>query len=86
MTKVAASKKRKQDAEDGDSPSEGPSIHDDSLLSVTPPGAKKQKKGPAPKKSSGKPLQEIENEAMASTSPSKAKKSSKATDQYQKVG
>ena len=85
MAKTAVSKKRKQDTEDEVSPSEGPSIHGDSLLSVTPPSAKKQKKGPAPKKSSGKPLQEIENEAMSSTSPLKAKKSSKATDQYQKV-
>lgn len=86
--KANASRKRKQDKEDEESPSEGPSVHDDSLLSVTPPSAKKQKKGPAPKKSAGKPLQEIENEAMAPNSPSavKATKGSKATDQYQKVG
>lgn len=39
------------------------SLHDDSLLSNTPPSAKRQKKDPPAKKSSGKPLKEIDNES-----------------------
>ena len=66
----------------------GASIHEESLLSATPPSAKKQKKAPGMKKSSGKPLQEIENGAMNAGNPTggTSKRSSKATDQYQKVG
>lgn len=71
------------------------SADDDSLLSNTPPSAKRQKKAPAPKKSSGKPLQEIDNESYgmdgANDSDAKPKpkanaaKSGSATEQYQKV-
>ena len=87
--KPLSKKRPKPDSENEDSSvEEGASIHDESLLSATPPSAKKQKKAPGVKKSSGKPLQEIENGAMTAASPAggKPKKSSKATDQYQKVG
>lgn len=70
-------------------------MHDDTLLSATPPSAKKQKKAPAPKKMGAKPLREIENEAIAEaidasmnldgTDEPKPKKGSKSTEQYQKV-
>lgn len=86
-TKATASKKRvKPDTEDEDSAPEVNSIHDDTLLSATPPSAKKQKKDPAPKKKAGKPLQPRENEAPSfdGTGEPKPKKGS-ATEQYQKV-
>ena len=70
------------------------SLHDDSILSATPPSAKKQKKL-APKKLGAKPLREIENEAISEaidasmmldgSRDEKPKKGSKATEQYQKV-
>lgn len=85
--KPAASKKRpKPDTEDEDSGSE-PSIRDDSLLSNTPPSAKKQKKASVPKKKAAKPLQEVENDAMGldGVEETKAKKGSKSTETYQKV-
>ena len=65
-----------------------PSHHDDnSLLSMTPPSAKKQKRVAAPKKSGAIPLQENENEAFAvhGAGDTKTKKGSKSTEQYQKV-
>ncbi|KAI4196820.1 MAG: hypothetical protein LQ350_006333 [Teloschistes chrysophthalmus] len=86
--KTAATKKRpKPDTEDDDSASERPSLHDDSLLSVTPPKAKKQKKAPAPKKSDAKPLQEVQNEANGfdGADDAKPKKGSKSTETYQKL-
>lgn len=85
--KAPTSKKRpKPDSEDED-PDPEPSMHDDSLLSATPPSAKKQKKAPAPKKKATKPLQEVENEAMGfdGAEDSKPKKGSKSTETYQKV-
>jgi DNA topoisomerase-2 len=61
------------------------SLHDDSLLSNTPPVAKKQKKAPVAK-SGSQPLAEVENESYAvdGASEPKAKKKG-ATDQYQKL-
>ena len=85
--KVTASKKRaKPDTEDEDSVSELGSVHDDTLLSATPPSAKKQKKDPAPKKKAGKPLQTLQNEAVGydGAAEPKAKKGGNA-EQYQKV-
>lgn len=85
--KTAASKKRPiQDSDDEDSPDRA-SAHDASLLSNTPPSAKKQKKAPASKKTGGVPLQELENESMildgaSDKQPPKAKSS---TDRYQKI-
>ena len=94
-TKPAASKKRpKPDTED-EEPVSDASLHDASLLSVTPPSNKKQKKAPGPKKMGAKPLREVENEAIAQAIDAsmhfddaddpKPKKGSKATDTYQKL-
>ena len=86
--KHAASKKRaKPDTEDEDSGPDDPSLNNDSVLSGTPPSAKKQKKAPATKKTAVKPLQEVENEAMGydGTEEATPKKGSKSTETYQKV-
>jgi DNA topoisomerase II len=86
--KPATSKKRpKPDSEDEQSSPEVAVHHNDSILSMTPPSAKKQKKAPAVKKTGAKPLQENENEAsnIGGADELKAKKASKSTDQYQKV-
>lgn len=94
--KPAASKKRpKPDTDDENSDPEGHSLHDDSLLSVTPPSAKKQKRAPGPKKIGAKPLREVENEAIAEaieasmiydgSDEPKPKKKFKATETYQKL-
>ena len=84
---VASRKRAKPDTEDEDSGPDNVSLHDDSLLSVTPPSAKKQKKATVSKKTGGRPLRELENEAMAldGSSDPQAKKGSGATEQYQKV-
>jgi DNA topoisomerase-2 len=61
------------------------SLHDDTLLSNTPPVAKKQKKAPAAR-SGSQPLAELENEAHAVDGASEPKPKKKgATDQYQKL-
>ena len=94
LNRKSATKKRpKPDTEDEDE--EDPSLHDDRLLSATPPSVKKQKKATDPKRTATKPLREVENEAISEAidasmvldgSPdAKPKKSSKATEQYQKV-
>ncbi|QDS73057.1 DNA topoisomerase 2 [Venturia effusa] len=67
-SKSAPSKKRakpESDEENSDLDLDHNSDHDASLLSNTPPSAKKLKKNPAPKKSSGKPLRTVENESFA---------------------
>ena len=56
----------------------------DSVLSHTPPSAKKQKKAPAPKKTTGQPLATVENEVSIVDGPSEGK-SKTASDRYQKV-
>jgi DNA topoisomerase II len=66
------------------------SLHDDSLLDDTPPNAKRQKKEAAPKKPSGKPLQEIDNEGVGldgsdDVPPPKPATNKSATDRYQEV-
>jgi DNA topoisomerase-2 len=86
-TKAAPKKRPKPDSDDEDQASDVDSVHDASLLSNTPPSAKKQRKAPPAKKSSGKPLEDIENESMMlddapATKPMKKKD---ATDQYQKL-
>ena len=86
-TKTTAKKRPKPDSDDEDPTSDIDSMHDASLLSNTPPSAKKQKKAPAAKKAGGKPLQDIANESMNMDGPADlapAKKKS-ATDQYQKL-
>ena len=82
----AMPKKRSAPISDGEN-SDHASDNDNSLLSSTPPSAKRQKKAPAPKKAPGKPLQEIDNESFGldetdgiRPSGSKVKK-----EQYQKV-
>ncbi|KAL8842895.1 MAG: hypothetical protein Q9170_000299 [Blastenia crenularia] len=85
--KPTASRKRpKPETEDEESDPE-PSLHDDTILSNTPPSAKKLKKAPVPKKKSTKPLQESQNEAMGldGTDEAKPKKGSKSTETYQKL-
>ncbi|KAI0457803.1 DNA topoisomerase [Xylaria acuta] len=61
----------------------------DSGFSNTPPSAKKQKKAPVAKKSSGKPLAELENESTGldgtSEPKSKGKAGKTATETYQKL-
>lgn len=95
QTTLKSTKKRpKPDTEDDDSEGD-PSLHDDSLLSNTPPSAKRPKKAPGPKKMGAKPLREVENEAIAEAIDAsmmmdgvdepKAKKGSKSTETYQKV-
>ena len=82
----APKKRAKPDTEDEDSASEVGSLHDDTLLSATPPSAKKQKKDLVPKKKAGKPLQTLANEAIGfdGVAEPKSKKGGNA-EQYQKV-
>lgn len=86
-SKTAPKKRPKPDSDDEDQPSDTDSVQDASLLSNTPPSAKKQKKAPATKKTSGKPLQNIANESMNmdEAPASKPMKKKDATDQYQKL-
>ncbi|KAI0135994.1 type II DNA topoisomerase [Hypoxylon sp. NC0597] len=76
-TKTAPKKRSKPDSDDDDD-------NDVSGFSNTPPSAKKQKKAPAAKKSSGAPLVEIENDSMVLDSPKPGKKKT-ATEMYQKL-
>ncbi|MCJ1320355.1 DNA topoisomerase 2 [Xylographa vitiligo] len=82
----APKKRAKPDTEDEDSASEVGSLHDDTLLSATPPSAKKQKKDLVPKKKAGKPLQTLANEAIGfdGVAEPKSKKGGNA-EQYQKL-
>ncbi|KAI1177478.1 DNA topoisomerase [Nemania sp. FL0916] len=81
--KTAAAKKRaKPESDDDDDDAVG------STFSHTPPSAKKQKKAPAAKKTSGKPLAELENESAGLDGVSEPKPKSKAktaTETYQKL-
>jgi DNA topoisomerase-2 len=66
------------------------SLNDDSLLSNTPPSAKKQKKAPVARKpkAASKPLVELENESFAmdvDAEPGATAKKGGASDQYQKL-
>jgi len=61
---LASKKRAKPDSDDENMDLDRDSVNDDSLLSNTPPSAKKLKKVPLPKKSSGKPLESIENESF----------------------
>ena len=89
--KATVSKKRPkpESDDDDDLASEHRSAHDDSLLSNTPPSAKKQKKTPAARKraAGSEPLQDLINEAanFDGASEAKSKKHQSATDQYQKA-
>ncbi|KAK4991478.1 DNA topoisomerase 2 [Elasticomyces elasticus] len=89
VTKTAPKKRTKPDSDDENTEvHDVNSIHDDSLLSNTPPSAKRQKKALPPKKSSGKPLQEVDNESFGMDGIVEAKDKAKkggATEKYQKL-
>ncbi|KAI9804716.1 MAG: DNA topoisomerase 2 [Sarcosagium campestre] len=86
-TKTAAAKKRpKPDSEDEESAADVDDAADNSLLSVTPPSAKKQKKNLPAKKKAGQPLVPIENDEMNlddSPAPKPKTASSGAEEKYQ---
>jgi DNA topoisomerase II len=87
-SKTASKKRAKPESDEEDSPSDVDPFGQDSLLSNTPPSSKKQKKAPAKKAGSSKPLQGIENDSMQldDEPPQKSAASSKsATDKYQKL-
>ncbi|TGJ78549.1 hypothetical protein E0Z10_g10214 [Xylaria hypoxylon] len=82
--KTAKAVPKKRAKPDTDNEDDGDAA--DSGFSHTPPSAKKQKKAPAPKKSSGKPLAEVENESMSLDGASEPKSKTKtATETYQKL-
>ncbi len=86
--KTTASKKRpKPETDDENSSPESASLHDVSMLSSTPPSAKKQKKAHTSKQNGAQPLGELENEAPVQdeSSKTKPKKGSNATNEYQRV-
>ncbi|KAF2432921.1 type II DNA topoisomerase [Tothia fuscella] len=94
LPKATASKKRPKpdssDEENSDLDLDDNSDNDNSQLSNTPPTAKKQKKLPGPKKSSGKPLASIENESFTAMDddkpvPKPKAKAGVASDKYQKI-
>lgn len=81
--KAAPKKRAKPDSDDDDADDADAA---DSNLSHTPPSAKKQKKAPAAKKSSGRPLAEVENESTGLDGASEPKgKAKTATETYQKL-
>ncbi|KAI9786268.1 MAG: DNA topoisomerase 2 [Peltula sp. TS41687] len=88
--KPVATKKRQRSASmDENSDSDRKSLHDDSLLSITPPKEKKPRKAPLPKKTTkSQPLKAIENDGVGSDGTDdapKPKKSTGATEKYQKL-
>ncbi|KAI1130516.1 DNA topoisomerase [Nemania abortiva] len=83
-TKAVPKKRAKPESENDDDDDGDDGV--DSNFSHTPPSAKKQKKAPAAKKSSGKPLAELENESVGLDGVSEPKAKSKtATETYQKL-
>lgn len=80
-TTKAAPKKRAKPISDEEN-TDHESLEDDSLLSNTPPSAKRMKKAPAPKKSTGKPLQPIDNESFGGDGAASARPK---TEEYEKV-
>jgi DNA topoisomerase-2 len=88
--KPVSKKRPKLESDDEDPTSDIESLHDGSILSNTPPTAKKQKKNPVAKKGSGMPLADIANESMnldgsPDPKPKPMAKKKDATDQYQKL-
>jgi hypothetical protein len=85
-TKPVTKKRPMPDSDDEDPPSDVDSSGDISMLSNTPPEAKKQKKAPS-KKQAGKPLQDIANDSMNFDGPSETKETSSKTvsEKYQKL-
>jgi DNA topoisomerase-2 len=90
-TLKAVSKKRSKTESDEEDHTSDIDMRDASTLSNTPPSTKKQKTGPAPKKTGGKPLQDIANDSMnfddgsPNPVPKAMSKKKDATDQYQKL-
>ena len=92
VKKAPTKKRAKPESDDDEDPDilmSGTPIANGSILSSTPPSAKKQKKAPAPKKGVGKPLASLENEAPSFDGANDAvpltKASKDASDRYQKV-
>ncbi|KAG9247816.1 DNA topoisomerase [Calycina marina] len=86
MAKTTAKKRPKPESDDQDEPSEIDEFSDGSMLSHTPPSAKKQRKASVKKATASKPLRDIENESMHMDGPAdKPSKKKTATDQYQKL-
>ena len=88
MAKPAPSKKRpKADSEDEASSESDHVFDDESLLSNTPPKAKKSKPNPAPKNATKKPLGDVVNEAIGfdGAQDEKPKKGKRVSEQYQKL-
>jgi DNA topoisomerase-2 len=81
--KAAPKKKAMSDEENSDVDMDGNPLDDDeSLLQDTPP---KQKKAPAPKKTSGKPLADIDNESFGMEAAALKKAGGDASSKYQMV-
>lgn len=86
----AGQKKRQKpdsDMENSDIDSDPIDSANGSILSLTPPSAKKQKKAAPPKRAAGKPLEPMCNESyiVQNVSGSKAAKNVSASEQYQRV-
>ena len=87
VTKAAPKKRARPDTEDEvEIDSDKDMFDDGSVLSSTPPGAKKAKMPPK-KKAASKPLATLENDAIAldGVADEKPQKAGTATDRYQKV-
>jgi DNA topoisomerase-2 len=81
--KAASKKKVVSDEENSDvDMDEDPLDNDESLLQDTPP---KQKKAPAPKKTSGKPLADIDNDSFGMEAAALKKAGGGASSKYQMV-
>lgn len=85
--KPASKKRAKPDSEDEDPDDDNDDVGDDSVLSSTPPNAKKAKKAPGPKKGASKPLADVSNESVGADGANEPapSKSFGAADKYQKV-
>jgi DNA topoisomerase-2 len=58
---------------------------DNSVMSSTPPNAKKAKKAPGPKKGGAKPLADVANESFGVDGADEPSKETGVADKYQKV-
>nr|POE53574.1 dna topoisomerase 2 [Quercus suber] len=90
VAKTAPKKRAKPESDVENSDVDLDAVGDASLLSNTPPSAKRQKKAPAPKKAASKPLAENMNESFnmdvsEDLLPKPQKQKTSATDQYQRL-
>ncbi|KAL1966208.1 hypothetical protein VTN77DRAFT_4760 [Rasamsonia byssochlamydoides] len=85
--KPASKKRAKADSEDEVSDDDNDNFDDDSVLSSTPPNAKKAKKAPGPKKGGSKPLADVSNESVGADGADEPEppKQTGAADKYQKL-